>query len=222
MVAAWDARNDPNILVGILHVDTTTVAWALGLRALKIPGRFQEPLCVAGMPFDDSRNVLCQRALELGADGVFMLDSDVVAPVDTILRLWKHNLPIVSGVYYRRSPPEGIPVMQKPVGQWITNFPKKSLIEVDVVGAGCLLLRRSLLENCPPQRPGKHWFDWRVCFHQSMPREECLSEDFTFMTHIRRTMGIKTYVDTSIECKHIGFAQATNKSFKPLDVALVG
>ena len=127
--------------------------------------------------------------LARGLEYLFCLDSDVVTPPDTILRLQSHRQPIISGVYFRRSQPfvanlangqpVGIPVMQKN-GGWCIDYPPNSVIEVDVVGAGCLLIHRSVFENMPHQRPGKPWFDWRVDMQEHLPREKCLSEDFTF------------------------------------------
>lgn len=222
MNGSWEIKARNQVLVGILHVDTTTIAWSLGLRRLIIPG--PEPLMVAGVPYDMGRNIMCQRALEAGVDFVFMLDSDVVCPPDTILRLMAHRQPIVSGVYYRRSPPHGIPVMLKrqPNGstQWLQQLPPQGLIEVDLVGAGCLLIHRSVLEKLPPIEPGHHWFCWRVDRQGILPPGECLSEDFSFNLHAQRH-GYKVLVDTSIRCRHIGFCEAGPElgRFVPCEVA---
>lgn len=214
MPGCWEIQQSNQVLCGILHVDQTTIAWAFGLRNLIIPGAIMP---VSGMPYDMARNSICMKALEIGAKFVFMLDSDVITPSQTVLRLMKHNLPIVSGVYHRRSPPAGVPVMIKS-GQWVTQYPENSLIEVDLVGAGCLLIRRDVLEKLPPQRPeaGKHWFDWKVDAKGVLPDGECLSEDFTFNLHARRH-GFRTYVDTSVLCKHVGLASATYGRLDPCE-----
>jgi len=168
------------------------------------------------MPYDHARNHLCQMTLDNGFDYCLMLDSDIVAPNDTILRLLAHNLPIVSGMYHRRSPPHSIPVMIKD-GQWVTQFPQNALIEVDYVGSGCLLIHRSVLEQMPPIEPGHHWFCWRVDRKGIMEPGECLSEDFTFCRYAKKTLGVKTIVDTSIQCRHIGLAEATYGRFVPAE-----
>lgn len=215
MPGAWETP--PNVLVSFLHVETTSIAWALGLRKLQIPGVFQDPLPICAMPFDHGRNTSCMRMLEIGADFLFFLDSDVIPPPDVIHRLLRHNLPLVSGVYHRRSHPAGVPVMMKPVGQWVTEYPPNSLIEVDVVGAGCMLIRRDVLQNMPPQRPGYHWFDWRVNMKGSpgIDPGDCLSEDFTFCTACKK-MGVKTIVDTGVICDHVGLAKSTYNKMEPL------
>ena len=216
MSGCWEQGRQARVICGILHVDVTTIAWAFGLRNLILPG---EIMGVAGMPFDMARNSVCMKALEVGASHVFFLDSDVVPPRDAVLRLLHHNLPIVSGVYCRRSPPHGIPVMIKN-GQWVTSYPPNALIEVDVCGAGCLLISTDVLRKLPPQAPGRHWFHWKVDQRGVYPDGECVSEDFAFNQHARKH-GFKTIIDTSIQCKHVGYAQAGHGTFGPLEASPV-
>lgn len=216
MAGAWELNKQPSVLCVILHTDVTTMAWAFGFRELIIPGGIM-PL--AGMTFDHARNMGAMASLDSGADYVFFLDSDVVPPKDAVLRLIAHNQPIISGVYCRRSPPVAVPVMIKN-GNWVTEYPKNSIIEVDLVGAGCLLIHKSVLQKLPPQRPGKHWFDWRVDMRGVLPHGECLSEDFTFCAWARKH-GYKILVDTSIQCRHIGYGESTHGQFKPLEVVQV-
>ncbi len=211
MSGSWELVQQKTCLVGILHTDLTSIAWALGLRNLQIPGFL---LPVAGMPFDMARNVVCMKAIETGVDFCCFLDSDVIPPRDAYVRLMKHNLPIVSGIYHRRSPPHGIPVMLRG-GQWITEYPANSLIEVDLVGAGCLCIRRDVLEKMPPQEPGHHWFNWTVDRKGNVPEGFSLSEDFTFNVWARHTLGVKTMVDTSIICRHVGLSDCIKGQMVP-------
>ncbi len=217
MSGAWEIKASKSVLVGILHVENTTLGWSFGLRNLIVPGEF---LPVAGRPFDHARNEVCQVALQNGYEWVFFLDSDVIPPRDAIVRLISRQQPIISGVYCRRSPPHGIPVYIKNK-QWGYGFAPNKLIEVDVVGAGCLLIHRSVLERVPPidARRGKHWFDWRVdC--PNLPEGEAMSEDFSFCLHARK-LGWKVIVDTSVMCRHVGSAEAGVNSMKPLECLTV-
>jgi len=210
---AWELKAARSVLVGILHCENTTMAWAFGLRNLIIPG---EVLPVAGRPFCHARNDICQAALHNKFEWVFFLDSDVIPPRDTIIRLISRQQPIISGVYCRRSPPHGIPVYIKN-RQWGNGFAPNKLIEVDVVGAGCLLIHRSVLEKMPPidAARGKRWFDWRVdC--PNLPEGEAMSEDFSFCLQARKH-GWKVILDTSVMCRHAGNAQAELGSMKPLE-----
>lgn len=210
MPGSWEILKQRRVLCAILCTDQVTTAWALGLRNLQ---GITAVAGLQGMPFDHARNEACKRCLEIGFDYLFFLDSDVVPPSDAVPRLVRHNQPIVSGVYYRRSPPLGHPVMMKrgPDGGlgWVQQYPVPALLDVDAVGAGCLLIRRDVLEKLPPQRPGHHFFDWRVNYRGlgAYPDMSCLSEDYTFTLHAQQH-GIRTLVDTSVQCRHIGAAEA--------------
>jgi hypothetical protein len=211
---AWELKQSQSVLCSFLHTDLVSVAWALGLKRLDIPGRI---LPITGVPYDHGRNQACMACLDGGFEWLFFLDSDVVPPPDAIHRLIAHQKPLVSGVYCRRSPPHAVPVMIKN-GTWLTNLPPSGLIEVDVVGAGCLLIHRSLLEKMPPVRPGKHWFAWGVDMRNVLPPDQCLSEDFTFNVAVKKTLGIPTWVDAGLRCKHIGLAEADYGTFLPAEV----
>lgn len=203
------------VLVGILHVDNVTLAWSFGLRNLRLPGHF---IGVAGMPFDHARNSVVKMALEQGFQHVGFLDSDVIPPNDAFLRLLSHRLPIVGGLYCRRSPPHGVPVAIKN-GQWLSQLPgpgQNPVVEVDVMGAGCMVIHRSVFENLPPSRPGKAWFDWRVDSPELFPPGESMSEDFTFNLNCRKA-GYKILLDTSIRCKHVGFGEFTFGDVRPME-----
>lgn len=215
MAGSWEIKASNRVLCGILHVENVTMAWAIGFRRLIVPGPIF-PVC--GAPFDHARNSICQQAQNLGLEYVFFLDSDVIPPADAILRLLAHNQPIISGVYHRRSPPHGVPVAINDQG-WAIIPPNSGIHEVNLVGAGCLLIHRSVLEKLPPldERRGKRWFDWRSDMAANLPPGEALSEDFAFCLHARRN-GYKILVDSNVQCKHCGLGEAGFGSFIPLNL----
>jgi hypothetical protein len=221
MPGSWEIHQQANVLCGILHVDVTTVAWAFGLRNLKLPGGF---LPLAGMPYDMARTQACHAALQHGCSHIFFLDSDVIPPADAVLRLLSHNQPIVSGVYCRRSPPHGLPVAIAR-GGWVQLPAQPCLLEVDLVGAGCLLIRRDVLERFAqspnPKRPEKVWFDWRVDAKDQFPEGQGLSEDFSFCARARLEFGYKVLLDTGLRCKHVGSSQADYGNMLPLETLAV-
>lgn len=205
----------------ILSVDTVTAKWAHWFRKLQIPG--PDPEFLAGLPFDHARNIGCQIALERGCEYVFHYDSDVSPAPDTIHRLIAHKKPIISGMYCRRSPPHAVPVMMRN-HQWVTNLPgpgQNPVIEVELVGAGCLLISCELLRQYVKQRcgrPGKPWFDWRSDLNGMVAPGDALSEDFSFCKGIREKLGIPVLVDTSVRCLHTGLAEADYGTFMPAGV----
>jgi len=173
------------------------------------------------MPFDHARNVGCMKLLELGWEWLFFLDDDTIPPPDAIIRLMNHKLPIVSGLYYRRNNPI-VPVMLKNVPEgrkWITEFQAPSLVEVDYVGSGCLLIHRDVLTSLPALSEYRRWFDWRVD-RIDLPEKERMSEDFVFMDNARKH-GYKIYVDTGVQCKHCGLSQSVIPGkIEPLEITI--
>lgn len=163
-----------------------------------------------------ARNSLCQQFLQSPCKFLFMIDSDVIAPRDAVLRLMAHNQPVISGLYCRRSPPAGVPVAIKN-GAWVMQYRQGEVMEVDMVGAGCLLIRRDLLEALPPSRPeaGKHWFDWKVDMGNKVPQGEAVSEDFAFCQAVRFKLGVKVLLDTNVVCRHIGNSESTYGQLQP-------
>lgn len=205
MAGSWEIINQQRVLVVILTRETTSTAWSFGFRNLQIPGTY---VGLTGMPFDHARNTGCYKLLELDWEFIFFLDDDVIPPPDAIIKLVNHNKPIASGLYYRRSSPI-YPVMMRETGsgpQWITDFKAPDLIEVDYVGAGCLLIHRDVLLSMTPLSSKCHWFEWRVD-RTDLPASERTSEDFTFCKHARNS-GFQIFVDTSIQCRHAGLSES--------------
>ncbi len=211
---AWEkpkelpAERKPTLCIGLPHTGGTHMAWALAFNALKKP----EPYLViemSGQPVDIARNLICENFLNTGATWLFFLDTDVmlgrlepnntvVNDKDALMKMLNYNIPVVTGVYYRRSDPP-VPGIYKyfpdmrpaPGHRPITEYPLDQLFEVDAVGAGCLLIRKDVLEKVP--RP---WFK----FGEIQANE--FSEDFYF-NHKCKNHGIPTMCDPSVQCRHI-------------------
>lgn len=212
---AWEQRNQKLVLAATIHTEVTTIAWAAALRKMHLPGDFA---CFTGMPYDHARNAAVQCMLNGPYQWLFFLDSDCITPPDVIPRLMRWSLPIVSGMYCRRSPPHGVPVAIKN-GTWLQHVPPDNtpLVEVDFVGAGCLLVHRSVFEKPYPESPpGKPWFHWKVDQAGYLPPGEALSEDFEWNRKVRN-MGYKVMLDTSVKCLHVGYSQVSLGLMEPLN-----
>jgi len=185
----------------------------LALRSLELPSRHLILPTPGVQGIDRARNYLVQRMIDLKYDSIFFLDDDVVPPPDAVRRLFSRNLPVVSGLYRRRIEPF-LPVAlydTKPYPSPLGNYEPGALIEVDLVGAGCLLVQRKVFEFIP-----KPWFEWRQN-REDLPEGDRVSEDFAFCRKLR-TVGIKTVLDTAIQCDHLGYGQSLAKGgFVPLE-----
>ena len=213
MPGSWEFAR-PEVLVAILTRGVVPTKWAVSYRKLEIPGG-REPIFLTGMPFDHARNEACKSAVKGGFQWLFFLDDDVMPPPDTIARLIAHGKDVVSGLYFRRAEPIQ-PVMLrdgKPKPTFILDYQPGQLVEADLVGAGCLLIHRRVLEALQ-----KNWFEWKLGRDDEIPEEERASEDFVFARKAKRA-GFGVYVDTSVQCLHAGYGRSDAKGqFIPLEV----
>lgn len=213
MSGAWE-RETPSVLLAILTREIVATKWAMGLRNLALPG-LSGVSFRSGAPFDVMRNSACTDALAGGFQWLMFLDDDVIPPADAVSRLMRHHQDIVSGLYFRRQEPI-CPVAMKidaeGKSQWVTTWsPPECILEIDLVGAGCLLIHRRVLERVPPP-----WFDWEIGKEPAAPRGRgAMSEDFVFCMNAKRA-GFKVMLDTSIRCEHVGLGQSSSDgSFRP-------
>src|SRR5271154_2084250 len=198
MPGSWEFSK-PEVLVTVLTRELVATKWAMGFRQMQFPPSAGFSV-LSGMPFDHARNTACENLLKSDFTWLFFLDDDVVTPPDAYARLAAHGKDIVSGLYYRRAAPIR-PVMLHyvagdPNPQWIEKWsPANSLIEVDLVGAGCLLIHRRVIE-----RMSQPWFEWQLGKPDEKtvdgkPGESKLSEDFAFCRKAKRDFGFQIFVD---------------------------
>jgi len=209
MPGAWEYAEGPDVCIGVLNTGLTTIRWAHMFKQLIVPSNVLYSF-KSGLPFDVGRNVIVEDALKAKAKFLFFLDSDVIPPKDALTKLINHNLDIVSGVYYRRVSPID-PTMSRDFGnrhESIVKYNLGDVIEVDLVGMGCCLIRTHVFKALP-----KPWFKWTMLV-EGIPRNQQCSEDYYFCRQAKINK-FKIYVDTSIQCEHLGIGKASLHGFKP-------
>jgi GT2 family glycosyltransferase len=201
MTGTWDAA-EKEVLVAILTRETVNIAWALSFRNLVLP-KMSGILPLAGMPFDHARNEAVKMAIEQKYAYLMFIDDDIIMPSNTYFKLKERNKDIISGVYYRRNAPFNVCMLlldeETKFPSHVKEFKLNEVLEVDFVGAGCLLIKTEVFKTLPYP-----WFDWRVD-SQDLPPELRYSEDFAFCDLARKN-GYKITVDTGIQCSHIGYS----------------
>jgi len=217
MSGAWE-KERPSVLLAILTREIVTTKWAFGFRNLVLPSASGVSFR-CGAPYDVMRNSACDDTLRAGFQWLMFLDDDVIAPSDTFFRLAGHGADVISGLYYRRQEPicpVAMTVDSKGQATWVKEWhPPNSTIEVDYVGAGCLLVHRRVLEAL-----GAPWFEWQIgkpnASREGEPARGALSEDFAFCVRAKQA-GYKIYLDTSIRCEHVGIGASGSPdgSFRP-------
>ena len=120
---------------------------------------------------------------------LLMLDSDMRPLPDTLLRLLAHDRPIVSALYRQKRPPFKFVAARADNGPLALDA---GLQLVESVGAGCILIRRAVLEALP----GPHWFK---------ANDQDALEDVNFAL-AAAAAGFPVYVDTSLEVAHLTVA----------------
>ena len=140
-----------------------------------------------------ARNNGVARAQELGADYLLFLDSDMVFPRSTLLRLLAYGRDIVGATYLRRTPPFAI------LGARLAEAPAPDapgLAEMQHLPTGCLLIRMKVFEAMT--RP---YFRFR----HDETTGDVIGEDYDFCDRARE-LGFRIWCDAalSFEIGHIG------------------
>lgn len=144
------------------------------------------------------RERLALEAQNIGAEYMLWIDSDVVFPATTALRLLAHNEPVVAGNYIRRQRPyKG--VAYETIGDWQNPLPFEphdQLISVEGVGMGCMLVKTEILQQIP-----QPWFE----FGWTPETQDWLGEDMIFCQKMAQA-GYTVKIDTqlSMELHHLG------------------
>jgi hypothetical protein len=144
------------------------------------------------------RERLATEAINVGADYMLWLDSDIVFPATTAVRLLAHNEPVVAANYVRRQfPCKG--VAYETIGDWENPLPFEvydDLVEVEGIGMGCMLIKTSIFKEM-----SKPWFE----FQWTPSSNDFLGEDMYLCQKIAAA-GYSIKVDTQLsqELKHLG------------------
>lgn len=152
-----------------------------------------------GYQIDQIRNLIANWAERF--DYLFSVDSDIVLPQDTLVKLLSHNVDMVSGVYIQRKDGVEIPEIYRKNAQggvsnvFITSLlSNKGLQEIDGCGFGCVLVKSDVIRKIGyPQ----------FVYTSALNHANTISEDVYFCRRAQE-VGAKIFVDTSIICRHVG------------------
>lgn len=143
-----------------------------------------------------ARNMFAERAVNGEYDYLFMIDSDMVMPEDTLVRLLDHDKDIVSALAFKRRFPFEPAVLRiasivngKPVFENLKEWTRNQLIEVEGTGFACSMIKTSVFETMGDTNYFLPTLDY--------------SEDYSFCIRAREK-GYTVYVDTSLVAGHIG------------------
>ncbi len=139
-------------------------------------------------------NVIVDQALSGGYSHVFIVEDDSLFPQDVVLRLLKHDVPVVAGLCRSRSAPfrsyiyKGL--NENGLG-WYTLTPKDSgLIKCSATGMGGILIKTDVFKSLT-----------RPYFHSYFVGDQEWSQDIVFGKSLIDA-GIDVYCDTDIIIGH--------------------
>jgi hypothetical protein len=146
----------------------------------------------------NQRERLLEKARQVKSEYVLWLDSDMMFPSTTAIRLLNHNKDIIACNYMKRTN-ERKSVAYTDLNDWNSWLPmdiKDELVEVQGVGMGCMLMKMKVFDNL--QKP---YFE----FTYKEDTQDFFGEDFNLQKKLR-VENYKIYIDTllSKDIKHIG------------------
>ena len=184
------------MIIGIPTMGTIPVKVAAAIGSVNKKYPEHEVIFTRNSLVYDARHTLMQYALKNDTDLLF-IDSDIYFTLEALERLCSHKKPIVSGLYFQKSP-ERKPVAYKTVkprtilhGPKVENIDEiQPFMEVAGVGLGFCLIRNEVLKAFDPNRNPFEPFGG-------------LGEDFSFFVRCKKK-GFKVYLDTTLNLKHLG------------------
>jgi hypothetical protein len=146
----------------------------------------------------NQRERLLEQAKKVNSDYVLWIDSDMMFPSTTAVRLLEHNKDIVACNYTKRTKPLKTVAYTdlNDWDSWVPMEPQDELVKVEGVGMGCMLMKLDIFEKI--QKP---YFEFRY----KEDTQDYFGEDFILLGKLRE-QGYDVYIDTvlSMDIKHLG------------------
>ena len=146
----------------------------------------------------NQRGRLVNMAIDSKSDYMLWLDSDMMFPQTTAIRLLEHNKDIVACNYMRRTKPLKTVAYTdlNDWDSWLPMEPKDELVKVQGVGMGCMLVKTDIFKNIT-----KPYFE----FTYKEDTDDWHGEDFNLLRKFRE-VGYDVHIDTilSMDVKHVG------------------
>jgi len=194
------------LLLGIPSAGAPAAPFLESLAHLDLPAGVDalERVLVTGNYIPAQRDLLVERALELKADVLLMIDDDMVLPRNAIAGLCgaldaDAGAAVAGALYYSR---DGFRPMA--VDRWNEADTRTAIVPafdrepvaVDGVGFGCVALRVSALRELMPP-----YFAAHVFIERGAGRVRICDEDYLFCARLRRG-GKRVLLVPEVRCGH--------------------
>ena len=151
-----------------------------------------------GYQIDQIRNLIGEWAKRY--DYLFSVDSDIVLPRDTLVKMIAADKDIISGLYIQRKPGEHILEVYKilPNGGMgniaIEELHGLGIVEIAGCGFGCCLIKGDVFRTIPYPH---------FVYKSALDHKDTISEDIYFGMKAWK-YNFKIWCDPSIICDHVG------------------
>ena len=160
---------------------------------------------VRGYDCATARNNIAEKAKELGATHVLMVDSDVVLPKDALVNLMAHDVDVCFGYYAHRNRANDDTQKTNLCKLGELNYTNQftfaeiaakteEMFRVHGGGMGCALIKTDVFRKLPYP-----WYDW---VNYGDANRGMLSEDLYFCA-LCRTSKIPIWADVRVGCGHL-------------------
>lgn len=174
----------------------------------------------AGVNLSTPRNTVVRTFLESDASHLWLLDADMSWEADALPKLLEADADVVSGLTFgQRFHREGglsfftTMFRETPDGlERVESYPEDTVIDVDLCGAACLLVKREVLEKL--QVAYEEPWPWFAELQVETPDGDrgTHSEDITF-THRVREQGYEVKVHTGVKLGHQKTHEVTEATY---------
>lgn len=194
-------------LIAVPCMDSVPAQFAQSLAMMQKVGECAVTFEIGSLIYT-SRNNIGKKAIELGADYVFWLDSDMTFAPDILVKMMKtlqdNKLDMLSGLYFRRAHPfspvlfDELTIDEDAVCKWTEykDIPKEGLFEVGGCGFGCVLMGTDVLMSV------------QSTFNNMFAPIGNVGEDLSFCFRAREC-GYKIYCDPAMTLGHVGHTVVT-------------
>ncbi|HZO94450.1 MAG TPA: glycosyltransferase [Candidatus Baltobacteraceae bacterium] len=204
------------LLIGIPTGGRPTRPFLDALQRLELPPEIEaDRLVWTGNFVPAQREMIARDALARGADLLAMIDDDIVAPPDALVRLVRalrddEGAAIAGALYYSRDAARPMAV-----ARWdsrdtttaaIPAFAADRVVTVDGVGFGCVVVRATALRALPTPYFAAHLF----VDPEARTVRQC-DEDYLLCERFRRA-GWRVLLDAGVRCGHYDRGSETTVS----------
>ena len=190
-----------NILIGIPTKESIDIEAAISIMNLDWDGHsitytHADGAGVYGVA--QARNQLCRKAIDGKYDKLFMIDSDMILPEDSIHNLLDPDVPIVTGVTRYKNDSGRAPIFRYTTDSegsdsWKWDEIPAGRFEIRSGGVACAMISVDLLKRM--KRP---WFVW-----EERANGTYVGEDIGFYEKLH-DMGVSPQADGRVRCGHVG------------------